>query len=154
MTYAPRVQRADRDKNRAGGRRTVRSIPLLLLILATWGALAPYIATALGLIVVVRPIVEVVDHVIPGVILLAVAAAALATRRFPLVAALAAALASLWMTATHVPLVIQGARGGVSMAAALFHSIPGMAALVVSVVAVVLAWDEEKREADVSPPAS
>ncbi|MGH2704980.1 MAG: hypothetical protein ACRDJ4_07775 [Actinomycetota bacterium] len=143
------MQRSDREKTRAGSRR----VPLLLLVLATWGSLAPYVATALGLIVVVRPIVEVVDHVIPGVILLAIAAAALATRRFPLVAALAAALASLWMTATHVPLVVQGARGGVSMAAALFHSIPGMAALVVSVVAVVLAWDADERGADVSPPA-
>lgn len=113
-----------------------------LLFIGAWGFAAPYAGKALGLVVVTRPIVEVVDHVVPGLVVLAMAIASIVTRRISLPAAFLVSLAGLWMTATHVPLVAQALRGGVDMKAALFHSIPGAMITVLGVMALVFAWSD------------
>ncbi|HEX2027510.1 MAG TPA: hypothetical protein VHF25_05870 [Nitriliruptorales bacterium] len=112
-------------------------------LLGVWGTLAPYAGPPLGFVVVTRPVVEVVDHVLPGIVLLGVATFALVTGRLPLPLSLLAVLAGLWMAGTHVPLLAQAARGGVEVAAALWHSLPGLLLLVVAVGAAVVAWVQE-----------
>lgn len=120
-----------------------RRVAVTLLLLALWGTVAPYAGPPLGLVVQARPVVEVVDHVVPGMVLLAVGAFALAVARLPLEAALAAVLAGLWMTATHVPLLVQVGSGAVSLASALWHSVPGILLLIVASAAAVLAWGDQ-----------
>ncbi len=129
-----------------------RKVPLLsgrragwiLLVLGAWGLTAPYAGEALGFEVNVRPIVEVVDHVVPGVAVLAAAAFALATGRLPLIPAMLSALAGFWMTSTHLPLLLQVRDQMVGLGAALWHSVPGILILLVSAVAVIVAWPEEE----------
>lgn len=113
-----------------------------LLVVGLFGLLAPYTGEPLGFLIVVRPIVEVVDHVVPGVVLVAVAAIILVTNRIPLIAALIAVLAGLWMTTTHLPLLVQASQGQVGWAAAWWHTAPGVVLLILSAVAVAVAWRE------------
>lgn len=108
-----------------------------LLLFSIWGILAPYAGRPVGLIVDAMPIVEVADHVIPGAAVLAVAGVSLAAGHRFFAGSLLVLLAGIWMTATHVPLLVQAANGGASMSAALFHSIPGMVIVVLGAIAVV-----------------
>lgn len=108
-----------------------------LLLFGVWGILAPYAGRPVGLIVDAMPIVEVVDHVIPGAAVLAVAGLSLAAGHRFFAGSLLVLLAGIWMTATHVPLLVQAANGGASISAALFHSIPGLVIMVLGAIAVV-----------------
>ena len=101
----------------------------------------------LGLGVDVPAVVEVVDHVVPGVAVLAVAGYALRAGRLPLEATLVGLLAGLWMTVTHLPLLAHARHGLVAWPSALFHSLPGIALVTLLGVAAAKAW-----RADVSPP--
>lgn len=107
------------------------------IVFGTWGILAPYVGRPFGLIVDALPLVEVVDHVVPGALVLAAAAISLVTGRRSFAASVAVMVAGVWMTATHVPLLVQAANGVASMPAALFHSIPGMVLLVLGAVATL-----------------
>ncbi|MFN2389812.1 MAG: hypothetical protein ABR575_09450 [Actinomycetota bacterium] len=111
-----------------------------LLLLGLWSVAAPYAGRALGFEVNTRPSVEVVDHVVPGIVVIAIAVGVLLTGGLALAAALAAVLAGFWMTATHVPLLVQANEGGVAMSTALWHTVPGVASLVVAGVLAVGAW--------------
>ncbi len=122
--------------------RAWRGLGFTLLTLALWAIAVPYSARPLGLTVATRPIVEVVDHVVPGLVVLMVGAAATIIGRLRLEAALLALLAALWMTGTHLPLLAQAARGEATWAAALFHSLPGIALLILAVDASLWAWRE------------
>jgi hypothetical protein len=94
----------------------------------------PYLGPVVGLELDVLAKVEVVDHVVPGV-LVAVCGmlAALLTRRDEEVAYGAPALgltglcflAGLWQTATHAPLVLDGGGPAAPWDAVLLHSIAG-----------------------------
>lgn len=106
----------------------------LLGAIGAWNILVPYLATALGLDVNVKAIVEVVDHVVPGAIL---AGAALYLRRLArrrrlagepmaLIASGVAFLAGFWILATHVPLWGDAAESAVSWEAAIWHSIAAL----------------------------
>lgn len=108
-----------------------RRLPVAGLAVGTWAVLPPYVGPSIGHI---EPRVEFVDHVVPGIAVLALSLAALAagpraarasTPMF--VAGLAVMLAAVWMIATHVPLLAQASRGGVSYVAALYHTVPGVA---------------------------
>ena len=90
-----------------------------------WATAVPYFAEAVGLTLDVAARVEVVDHVIPGVVVMA-CAAALATGRaadgvFALSAAGAAFLAGFWITTTHVPLLFDIGDAGTTWGPALLH---------------------------------
>jgi hypothetical protein len=72
------------------------------------------------------------------VILVSVLAVVLA-RRYDVAAVLFPAglgivLAGFWMMATHVPLVLQATRGEAPWDATIYHSLPGLAVLVLGVV--------------------
>ena len=94
--------------------------------------------------------VEIADHVVPGIVILAVSAAAVLVARrrsgssgTPLfVIGLVVALAGLWMTATHVPLVAQASRDEVPWDGAVYHSLPGLAVLLLGLAWAAAYWSE------------
>lgn len=106
----------------------------LLAALAAWAIVVPYLGHLLGLSVPVAAIVEVVDHVIPGALIVAAALYLrrraglhlLAGDRTALPAAGVAFLAGFWVLATHVPLVVDAARTDQPWDAAIWHSISGL----------------------------
>lgn len=82
-----------------------------MLFFAVWATVAPYAGPPLGLVVNTDPVTEVVDHVIPGVVAIACGLLLLRSAGPAVTAALGAALAGFWMSATHLPLVLQAADG-------------------------------------------
>lgn len=114
----------------------------VMIPLAAYGLVAPYLSRVVGLPVPVDSNIEIVDHVVPGAVLLAVAAVTLRMHRLTLVGSLVATLAGFWMTATHLPLLLQAQRGEVRVGAALIHSTGGILILLLSAIGAVLAWRE------------
>ncbi|MDQ6846700.1 MAG: hypothetical protein M3019_03830 [Candidatus Dormibacteraeota bacterium] len=113
-------------------------IPVELFLFGALGMAAPYLGRPLGLVVDVRPVTEVVDHVIPGAAVVAVALAAIVTGRRWFVACMVVVAAGLWMTASHLPLLLQAGNGQADLGAAVFHAAPGMVILVLGSVASVV----------------
>jgi hypothetical protein len=86
-------------------------------------------------------VARIADHVGPGVValaggLIAVVAEARRARVLPSVLFLAA-VAGIWMTGAHVPLVQQAARGQATWPAAAAHGIPGV---LIACSAGILLW--------------
>lgn len=114
-----------------------------LLPLAVWLAATPFVGPTLGFDLNVTLQLEIIDHLVPGVVVAAAATAALALRSRPyanwafLIAAGAATLAALFSTSTHVPLLGQAAQGVVPWGTAWFHTLPGMVVMVVALLALV-----------------
>ncbi|MDP9387163.1 MAG: hypothetical protein M3Q48_04360 [Actinomycetota bacterium] len=112
--------------------------------MAGWALLPPYTGPELA----TQTRVEVADHVVPALVVLALSLFALARARrpapgaFPLLAGLGVLLAGFWMTATHVPLVAQAARGEVAAGAAAYHSVPGVAVVVLGTVWAWAHWSD------------
>lgn len=121
-----------------------RQLAGALLLLGVWATVAPYVGPTLGFVVQTRSINEAVTHIVPGVPVLAVAVFVLATRRFPLPAALVAVLGGFWMTGTHLPLLLQAAGGGIDWPSAIWHSTPGLTIFVVSAAIATYAFLEER----------
>lgn len=102
-----------------------------LLPIAIWMALTPYVAPSFGWGLELGPrgpMLEVVDHVVPAIVVGMAAAAVLLRRRkgatpmsFAVVGGVSL-LGGLWSFATHVPLLGQAGQGLVTWGAALFHS--------------------------------
>ena len=117
----------------------------LLAAIGAWNIAVPYLATALGLDVNVKEIVEVVDHVVPGVIVVAAALylrklarlRRLAGQSTALIAAGVAFLAGFWVLATHVPLWGDAADSAVSWEAAIWHSVASLPTVALAVWFVV-----------------
>lgn len=126
------------DQRRADKRKGLPALATAIFAFAAWGTSAPYVGNAAGLEVNTRAIVEVVDHVIPGAVLMLVGLGL--ARWTSLSLALVGVLAALWMAGTHLPLVVQAASGGVDWTAALWHSVPGFALFVLTVGATVPAY--------------
>ena len=131
----------------AGARATrfpdTRSAPGLA-VLAVWAIAVPWLGRALGLEVDVPARLEVIDHVVPGAVVLACAALlARVTRRDDpgdlrrFSACAVAALAGAWITATHVTLVPEALDGVTGWGPALLHLSAGPP-IVVLAVAVLL----------------
>ena len=117
-----------------------------LIPLAVWLAVTPYVAPSLGWGVELGPdgpMLEFVDHVLPAIVMVLAAAAALALRQRPssgpvfAVAGGLSLLAGLWTLSTHVPLVAQAGDGVVSWGSALFHSAAGPVVMVVALIVLV-----------------
>ena len=105
--------------------------PAVLAATALWAIAVPWAAAASGFELGVSTRLEVIDHVIPGLLALA-GAAVLAGRsgRSPeavagVVAAAVALLAGVWITTTHVSLLGDAGDGAVSWGAALLHCSAG-----------------------------
>lgn len=121
-------------------------IPVELLLFGALGMAAPYLGRPFGLVLDVRPITEVIDHVVPGAAVVAVALTAIVTGRRWFVASMAVLAAGLWMTASHLPLLVQAGNGQADLAAALFHTAPGVVILVLGSVASVVDARAERDE--------
>jgi hypothetical protein len=99
---------------------------IALAALAAWAMAVPWLAAAVGLELEVATRLEIADHVVPGVIMLA-AVAVLAARGGPpggvvrIGVSGVAFLAGLWITATHVPLIPAAIDGLAPWGAALLH---------------------------------
>lgn len=121
-------------------RTTSHVLALLLAALGLLSVAVPYVGAALGLDVNVARRLELIDHVIPGAIAAACAVAAYGLLRVGaaarsvtyLLSVGIALLAGLWITATHVPLLLEANRGTVAWGPALWHSLPGLPMLLVA----------------------
>lgn len=113
-------------------------IPIELLLFGAWGITAPYLGRAIGLVVDTTSLVEVVDHVIPGAAVLVVAMVAIITGRRWFVTSMVVVAAGMWMTATHLPLLVEAVHGQADMGASLFHMLPGVVILLIGVVASIV----------------
>lgn len=129
--------------------------PLFSVALAVFGvldAIAPYVSNALGLHLATLPLNEVVDHVVPGAIVVVVAWVSLVRGHRSLVGSLLCFVAGTWMVATHVPLLVQAGQGLVPLQTALLHSLPGilvlLTALMATVVDIVVATSSGTSETD------
>lgn len=116
---------------------------MLGLAAGLWAVLPPYSGPPLN----TAEVVEVVDHVVPGVVLVALSTGMLAlTRRAArpgaamFVAGLVVLLAGIWMTATHLPLVAQATDGLAPVGAVVYHTLPGLAITVLGLVWVAAHW--------------
>ena len=110
--------------------RTVPVVPLLGVVVGLWGSLPRFVDS--GLLTEDR--VEVVDHVVPGAVVVIVSLVALVVAgRSPkpgpllFVAGLVVVLAGLFMVATHVPLVMQATRDEAPWGGTLFHTSAALA---------------------------
>ncbi len=105
------------------------------VLVGAWAFLPPYTGPALN----TAARVEFADHVVPGIVVVAISILALfAGSRGdaePLLfgAGLGVVLAGFWMTATHFPLVVQATRGEAPWGATVYHSLPGLAVLLLGV---------------------
>src|SRR4051794_22735587 len=126
----------------SGRPATVGSVPVtralgILVAVAVWSILPPYVGPWLGLELDVSSTIEAIDHLVPG--LLAVCGATLAlvlARRGQADSTLAfaalglCALAGLFQTVSHVSLVA-GAGGPLQpVGTVAFHALPGPVLLV------------------------
>ncbi len=114
------------------------AVPMLAgagFLVGAWALLPPYTGPALN----TSARVEFADHVVPGVVVVAISTVALVlarrpgAHRFLFAAGLAVVLAGFWMTATHLPLVLQATRAQAPWGATVYHSLPGLAVLVLGV---------------------
>ena len=107
--------------------------------LAAWAIAVPWLARAIGLELEVATRLEVIDHVLPGLIVLACCAAHLhprstgppgSLRRLAVIGT--AALAGFWITVTHAPLVGEALDGIADWGPALLHLSAGPPVTVVA----------------------
>lgn len=132
----------------------VRRLGAALLVVGVWGTLAPYG----GPEVAVTPTLEFVDHVVPGIIVLAMAILSLQRGAFGLIPTSVAVLAGLWMTVTHIPLISGAARGETPWDGAIWMFTPS--ALLLALTGGAFAWalrhaadvDDRARAADPGRP--
>lgn len=130
-----------------------------LAYLAVLGALSvtpPYLGPAIGLeLGEIDSTVEVVDHVVPGLIVLLAAGASFlllragAMKKDSLLLAAAVAicmLAGVWETSSHVPLVLDGGRPETPWGAVVLHSALGPAIAALSLWLVLRALAVEPGE--------
>lgn len=132
----------------AGSRRRLtdgQGVPLVGLAVGVWAMLPPYVGPRLA----TDAKVEVVDHVVPGVVVLAIAVTAMVIgRQTPrgaislLVAGFTATLAGIWMIATHLPLVAQAMRHEVAWVPVAHHTLPGLAVAALGLVWTARHWQQ------------
>ncbi len=106
-----------------------RWLPLIGLFVGLWALLPKYVTPPLN----TADTAEFADHVVPGILILAVSLACLLRRDregpslLPLVAGMAVVLAGFWMVATHIPLVVQAFRGDAPWAGTIYHTTSAVA---------------------------
>ena len=119
---------------------------VVLLALGAWTTATPYLGRAWELNLNVASKVEVVDHVVPGVVIVAASAVWLLhlmrsrageDSAVPLAAISLCFLGGLWVTSTHVPTVAKAGDPLVPWDAALFHSATGPVLLVLSLALLI-----------------
>ena len=129
-----------------------RWLPWAGILVALWATLPKYSGPTL----VTAPSKEVVDHVIPGILVFFASVAALLASRgryaaeaqgkgpglTGFVAGLVILLAGFWMVATHVPLLAQASRGDAPWAATIYHSSAAFAVFGFGLLWTVAHWGD------------
>lgn len=126
---------------------------LLLALFGAWTIVVPYLGRAVGFEVGVARSVEVVDHVVPGTLVLIVGTWMFALARrgraavvpATLVGAGVTFLAGFWVLATHVPLVADAVRGSEPWGATLWHATTSLPLLALSLWIILRAPDRDGR---------
>ncbi len=126
-------------------------LPFVGLLVGVWAVIPPYL-NAFGKLNVEHR-VEITDHVIPGITILAVSVLGLLLLRSAAPSALLLfmgggiiALCGFWMVATHVGLVKQARQNIVPGGAVVWHSLPGVAVLLLGVAWTIRFWDTDKAD--------
>ena len=111
----------------------------ILVAVAVWSILPPYVGPSLGLELDVSSTVEAVDHLIPGLLALCAATLALVLARrgrsdslLAFAALATCALAGLFQTVSHVSLVANAGGPLQPVAAVVLHASPGPVLLALS----------------------
>lgn len=121
-----------------------RSVPLVALVVGGLAILPPYVGPKL----LTLQKNEVADHVLPGIVIIALCVAVLFSRGAErgglamLVIGLIVVLAGIWMVSTHVALVAQMLRNEAPKAATVWHTTMGVLVLAVGLVWVAAYWSE------------
>ena len=125
-----------------------RLLPLIGLPVALWASLPQYSGPAIN----TSAATEVVDHIIPAILVVLCSLVGIAASRRPqgpgalrFIAGLGVLLAGLWMIATHFPLVAQTMRGGpeaASWAATIYHSSSALAVFGLGLLWATATWAE------------
>lgn len=125
---------------------------IVLAAVAAWSIVPPYLGPAIGLALDVSATIELVDHVLPGLIALAAAALAFRESRggradgmLALAALGACTLAGLFQTVSHAPLVLQAGEQQAPIGAVVLHATPGPVLLVLSLWLLLRPEREEVR---------
>jgi hypothetical protein len=125
---------------------------LLLALLGAWTIGVPYLGHAIGFGVDVAGRVEIVDHVVPGSLVL-ITGTWLFVRgrggrrrgaRTTLIGAGVTFLAGFWVLATHVPLLADAARGTETWGAALWHASTSLPILALSLWLILRTPDRRR----------
>ena len=113
-----------------------------------WSIAVPFLGPELGLKLDVTRKIEIIDHVVPGIVIVGCSLLMLALLRRGRSGSLVAlgvawtiSLAGLWIAATHMPLLRDAGRGLVPWGTACFHS---ASAAVTLALAVPLALRETR----------
>lgn len=121
-----------------------RWVPRLGPVVAAWAALPKVVSPPFH----TASVNEVVDHLLPAAVVLAVSVWALVgTRRRGrsdlgmLAGGLVILLAGLWMGATHLPLVLQAVRHEAPLAATIHHTAASVAVLTYGALWTILFWN-------------
>jgi len=131
-----------------------RLLPLVGLPVALWASLPQYSGPAIN----TSATAEVVDHIVPAVLILLCSLAAIAVSRRPqgpgavrFIAGMGVLLAGLWMVATHFPLLTQTMRGGpeaASWAATTYHISSALAVFGLGLLWSTVTWSEADDSSD------
>lgn len=137
VTLAPVPRDPQPDAGPAG--TTFEHALIVLAAVAAWSIVPPYLGPAIGLPLDVPATVELVDHVLPGLISIAAASLAFYESRQgrsdgtrALAALGACTLAGLFQTVSHAPLVLQAAELQEPVGAVVLHATPGPVLLMLS----------------------
>ncbi len=137
-----------------------RLLPLVGLPVAFWATLPQWSGPAIN----TSATAEVVDHIVPAVLVVLCSLAAIAVSRRPqgpgavrFIAGMGVLLAGLWMIATHFPLVTQTMRGGpeaASWAATIYHSASALAVFGLGLLWATVTWSEADDSSEPSKAKS
>ena len=120
-------------------------LPALGVLAGLWAVVPPYVVLFGEL--AVRSSVELVDHVLPGAVVVTVALIAYlllrakaASSMLLLVFGLVITLAGFWMLSTHIGLISQARQGIAPGGAVIWHGLPGIALTILGVVWTTRFW--------------
>jgi hypothetical protein len=118
-----------------------------LAVLGAWTIVVPYLGRAIGLVVDVASSVEIVDHVVPGTLVAAVATYLAVNAYRDTLPKLARPvgggicfLAGFWVLATHVPLIVQAFQGKAAWGSTLWHASTAVPLVALSLWTVLEDW--------------
>jgi hypothetical protein len=128
-----------------------------LIMFGAAAALAPFTGPAFGIRLDSQWSARLADHALPGALVIAAAvglAVGEASHRRPRVSlTFLTLLGGVWMSGSHLPLVVQAVRGHAGRIATLWHALPAVLVLATAGLLVARAlMMREVQERGTSPP--